>query len=375
MTTDRVPSAADIARYERNYRDEVDGAALYRILSEAEKDPRLKSVYARMAVSEERHLDLWRKHLADAGREAPSAKPSRRIAFIGWVARRFGANAVAPLVARMEQSAFTLYDSQPEAVAGGLPADERGHALISREIARGSLRAGDIVRVEGRHISGSSNALRAAVLGANDGLVSNLCLVMGIAGADPGRDVVLLAGFGGLLAGAISMGLGEWVSVRSSTEAFDRQVAIERDELELMPEEEADELALIYEAKGLHPDDARVMAQRIVKNTESALDTLTREELGMSRDEAGNAWTAAITSFVLFSLGAIFPILPWLFSDGLTGVALSALFSGVGLFALGAATSLYTGRSALFTGGRMLTFGLVAAAITFGAGKLIGGSV
>lgn len=374
MTTDALPpSAEDIARYEQNFRDEVDGAELYRILAEAEKDPRLKSVYGRMAQSEERHKALWKARLEELGRTVPSVRPSRRISFIGWVARRFGAGAVAPLVARMEQSAFTAYDTQPEALAGGLPADERSHALISREIARGSLRAGDIVRVEGRHISGSGNALRAAVLGANDGLVSNLCLVMGVAGADPGRDVVLLTGFGGLLAGAISMGLGEWVSVRSSAEAFERQVAIERDELALMPEEEADELALIYEAKGLHPDEARAMAQRIVKSPESALDTLTREELGMSADEVGNAWTAAITSFLLFALGAIFPIFPWLFASGPTGVALSAVFSGAGLFFLGAATSFYTGKGVLFTGGRMLLFGLVAAAITFAVGILLGG--
>jgi VIT1/CCC1 family predicted Fe2+/Mn2+ transporter len=327
-----------------------------------------------MAQSEERHQALWRQKIEEAGGTVPEMKASGRIRVIGWIARRFGPGAVAPLVARMEQSAFTMYDNQPEAVEGGLPGDERTHALISRELARSDFRAGDIVRIEGRHIAGSGNALRAAVLGANDGLVSNLCLVMGIAGADPGRSVVLLTGFGGLLAGAISMGLGEWVSVRSSAEAFERQVSIEREELLLMPEEEADELALIYEAKGLSAAEARSMARRIVANPESALDTLTREELGMSSEEVGNPWTAASTSFILFAVGALLPILPWLFVGGILGVALSAIFSGVGLFALGAVTSLFTGRSSVFSGGRMLVFGLIAAAITFTVGMVIGGA-
>ncbi len=150
---------------------------------------------------------------------------------------------------------------------------------------------------------------------------------------------------------------GEW----SRMDARDRGILMSK--FADLLEEEADELALIYEAKGLHPDAASAMAQRIVKNPETALDTLTREELGMSQDEVGNAWTAAITSFLLFALGAIFPILPWLFASGPVGIALSALFSGAGLFFLGAATSFYTGRGALFTGGRMLVFGLVAAAV------------
>lgn len=363
---------ADLPRYLRNLRDEVDGVELYRSLALAEKDERLRGVYQRLALSEEAHLELWRKLIVEAGGTVPDMGPSVRVRIIGKIARRFGPGSVAPLVARMEQSAFTMYDEQEEAREAGLPLAERGHAVISREIARGGIRAGDIARIERSHISGSGNALRAAILGANDGLVSNLCLVMGVAGADPGRDFVLLTGFGGLLAGAISMGLGEWISVRSSAEAFERQVSIERDELELMPQEEAEELALIYEAKGLDPIDARRMADRIVRNPDSALDTLTREELGMSSDEVGNAWTAAGTSFALFAVGALLPILPWLFASGMLGLALSAAASGIGLFALGAATSLFTGRSVVFTGGRMLVFGLSAAAVTYVAGRIIG---
>lgn len=228
MTTESRPNrAADIKRYRENLRDEVDGAALYRLLADAEKDPHLKTVYERLAVSEDRHTALWERKLREAGAEVPRFKPSFRVKIIGWLARRFGTEAVSPIVTRMEMAATGMYDTQPEAVAEHLPADERSHARLFREISSGS-RAGrvsvDIARVEGRHRAANGNALRAAVLGANDGLVSNLSLVMGVAGADPGRDLVVLSGVAGLLAGSLSMALGEWISVRSSTEADRKSV-------------------------------------------------------------------------------------------------------------------------------------------------------
>jgi VIT1/CCC1 family predicted Fe2+/Mn2+ transporter len=195
---------------------------------------------------------------------------------------------------------------------------------------------------------------------------------MGVAGADPGRDVVLLSGVAGLLAGSLSMALGEWISVRSSAEALERQLAIEKEELENMPEEEEAELTLIYQAKGLTEADARSTAQRIISNPEIALSTLAREELGMTEDDHGSAWVAAITSFLTFSAGAILPVLPWLVFSDTNGIAVSAAASGVGLFFVGTIITLFTGKGVLFSGMRMLGFGLAAAAITFGIGKLIG---
>ncbi len=369
--TDQI--ADDIQRYRRNLRDEVDGAALYRLLADAERDPHLKEVYSRLALSEDRHMALWADRLRAAGAEVPHYKPSLRVKTLGWIARRFGTSVVSPIVTRMEMSATAVYDNQPEAVAANLPADERSHARLFREISRNGKQGDvDIARIEGRHRSGSGNALRAAVLGANDGLVSNLLLVMGVAGAAPGRDFVLLAGVGGLLAGAISMALGEWVSVRSSAEAFERQVAIEREELEANPEEEEEELVLIYQAKGLSETDARVTAKRILATPQTALDTLVREELGMSESEAGNAWVAAGTSFVTFAFGAVVPILPWLFVGGNVGLALSGVLSAAGLFFTGAVTTLFTGRSVLFSGTRMVLFGALGAVVSFAVGGLIG---
>lgn len=376
VTAEHQPDrSADIKRYRSNLREEVDGAALYRLLARAENDPHLCAVYERLAESEDRHVELWERKLREAGAEVPSFRPSFRVKFIGWLARRLGTAAVSPIVTRMEVAATGMYDDQPEAVEANLPADERSHARLFREISSGS-RGGraqvDIARIEGRHRAANGNALRAAVLGANDGLVSNLSLVMGVAGADPGRDVVLLSGIAGLLAGSLSMALGEWISVRSSTEALERQLAIEKEELENMPEEEEAELTLIYQAKGLSEADARATAKRIISNPEIALSTLAREELGMTGDDSGSAWVAAVTSFLTFSIGAILPVLPWLVFSGYAGVAASAAASGVGLFLVGTIITLYTGRSVLFSGMRMLGFGLAAAAITFGIGKLIG---
>lgn len=372
-TTRPEYSADDIKRFRANLKDEVDGAALYRLLAQAEKDPHLKEVYERLAVSEDRHLLLWRTKLWEAGAEVPDYKPSRRVRTLGWLARRFGTRAVAPIVTRMEVAANSMYDNQPEAVAEGLPEDERSHARLFREISRtGKAEEGvNIARLEGRH-RGGGNALRAAVLGINDGLVSTLSLVMGVAGASPGREVVFLSGMAGLLAGSLAMALGEWISVHSSVESFQRQLSIEREELEMMPEEEEAELTLIYQAKGFTIDEARAAAKRILKDSATALDTLAREELGMSEEEAGNAMVAAVTSFVLFAAGASLPVLPWLFVGGATAVVLSAVFAGLGLFGAGAITTLFTGRGVLFSGTRMLVFGLAAAAITFGIGKVIG---
>jgi VIT1/CCC1 family predicted Fe2+/Mn2+ transporter len=375
MVTEPGPSANDIKRYRRNLRDEVDGTALYLALADAEDNPHLKEVYSRLAVSEARHKDLWIRKLQESGAKVPDYGPSLRVRVLGWLARRFGTASVSPIVRAMEASATGMYDDQPEAIEHGLPGDESSHARLFREIGKRTVGGGiqpEIARIEGRHRAASGNALRAAVLGANDGLVSNLSLIMGVAGADPGRQFVLLAGVGGLLAGAFSMALGEWISVRSSSEMFERQVEIERVELAENPEEEEEELTLIYQAKGLSEESARDAAKRILANHETALETLTREELGMSAGEAGDPWVAAGTSMLMFSVGAVLPLIPWLFTGGPLAIALSAAFSGVGLFLVGSAITLYTGRSVLFSGTRMLTFGLGAAVLTFFVGRLIG---
>ena len=230
--------------------------------------------------------------------------------------------------------------------------------------------------IEGRHRGAGGNALRAAVLGASDGLISNYNLIMGVAGAAMSSSNILLTGLAGLLAGAISMAMGEWISVQSSRELFEKQLATEKEEIETAPEEEIEELVLIYQARGLSESMARTMATQIMSDKEHALETLAREELGIDPAElGGSAWEAAIASFLFFAIGAVIPVLPYLFLEGTPATVTSAVCGAAGLFLIGVAITLFTGQSALRSGLRQTLFGVVSALVTFGVGHLIGVSI
>lgn len=256
-----------------------------------------------------------------------------------------------------------------------MPSDERSHARVFGYLAStsGGVKGSDLAKSEGRHRTGGGNALRAAVLGANDGLVSVFCLVMGVAGAGIGTRYILLTGLSGLLAGSLSMALGEWLSVQNSREFYENQIGTEKTELEEAPEEEIEELTLIYQAKGLDEKSARELANRLSSDPASMLDTLAREELGINPEElGGSAIKAALTSFILFAAGGILPVIPYLLFSGANGILASAVLSGAGLFLLGAVTSLMTGKGVVMAGLRQLIVGLATAAVTFAAGSLIG---
>ncbi len=367
---------SDIKRYRENLQGEVDGAALYHSMADAEDSPELAEVYRRLARVEEHHAEAWRAKLREAGEEVPDPRPSFRVRLIGWLARRFGPSLVLPSALSAEVGDSAKYDTQAEARQAGMAAEERSHARVFRTITA-SMPAGlpgeAVARLEGRHRATGGNALRAAVLGVNDGLVSNLSLVMGVAGASLHQTTILLTGLAGLMAGAISMALGEWLSVQSSRELYERQIEIERQELEASPQEEQEELALIYQAKGIPKEQARDLARSLVSDPRTALDTLSREELGVDPETlGGSAWVAAGTSFALFAVGALIPVLPYLFAGGLGAAAVSGLLSAAGLFASGAISSLLTSQPALKAGMRQVVFGLAAALVTFGLGKLVG---
>jgi vacuolar iron transporter family protein len=373
-----MPDQEKAERYRSNLQGELDSAALYRTLAESEDTPQMREVYYRLAAIEEKHAALWREQLAKVGESADRYRASLRTRILAWLARRFGAALVLPMVAAIEREDRGMYDDQPEAQAGGLPAMERSHSRVlqaaSRPI-RGGLSGSALAQIEGRHRTGG-NALRAAVLGANDGLVSNLSLVMGVAGAEFTSATVLVTGLAGLLAGACSMAMGEWLSVTSARELYGRQIATEKAELEEIPEEEQEELELIYQAKGLPADKAKELAARIIANPQTALDTLVREELGIDPDDLGGSpWTAAATSFLLFAIGAIFPVAPFFFLSGAAVIVTSLIVSACAMFAIGAGTSLFTGRGVLFSGARQIAIGLAAAAVTFGLGRVIGVSI
>jgi VIT1/CCC1 family predicted Fe2+/Mn2+ transporter len=284
---------------------------------------------------------------------------------------------VLPTLNDLERSDSRGYDTQPESRDTAMPAEERSHARLLRSLSgRAGVEGAALGRLEGRHRAASGNALRAAVLGANDGLLSNFSLVMGVAGAQVSADTVLVTGLAGLLAGAGSMAMGEWVSVQSARELAGHQLEIEAREIDEIPEEEREELALIYEAKGLEPAQARELAARQIADPSTALDTLAREELGIDPEElGGSAAVAAGTSFVLFAIGAILPVLPYFFLGDASAVIVSAALSAVGLFSIGALITVFTGRGALFSGGRQVLIGGAAATLTYVVGLAIGGAV
>ena len=377
---DRSLAVADDApkRYRENLQGEVDGAALYRALADVEPDEKLAEVYRRLAAVEDAHAEYWRGQLRRRDARIPSLKPGFRSRALGWLARRFGPGFVLPTINTLEQTDSGVYDHQPEAVKGGLPGDERSHARILEAIASPTqgLEGGVIARLEGRHRAMGGNALRAAVLGANDGLVSNMSLVMGVAGANAEPKTILLTGLAGLVAGACSMALGEWLSVNSSRELYEKQIATEKMELEMVPEEEKEELVLIYQAKGLKETEARALADRLLADKRTALDTLAREELGVDPNELGGSpWTAAGASFFLFSLGAIFPVAPYFWFEGTQALIASLAASAFALALIGSGTSLFTGRSVPFSATRQILIGFIAAGITYGVGKLVGVSL
>jgi VIT1/CCC1 family predicted Fe2+/Mn2+ transporter len=368
-----------LAQYETNWQDELNSATLYRALSEMEQRPPLKEIYRRLAEAEERHSCFWEARLRAAKHTMPPFKLHWRTRTLIFLARRFGPEFVLPNIASMEQIDSHHYDMQPEAQAGGLPQQEQSHARLLQALTRGTkagLTGSRIAQLEGRHRAIGGNALRAAVLGANDGLLSNLSLVMGVAGANLSGRTVLITGLAGLLAGACSMAIGEWVSVQSARELYQRQIAIERQEIVEVPEEEAAELALIYQAKGLSEAEAQLLARRLIGDKARALDTLVREELGIDPDDlGGSAWGAAGTSFGLFACGAILPVLPFCFISGLAGAMVSLGIGMAALFGIGAGITLLTGRGVLYSGARQVLLGVLAAGITFGLGQLIGASL
>jgi len=293
------------------------------------------------------------------------------------LAQRFGPRFVLPGIAAAEFADRDKYSGQVDASV--LSSEERGHAAVIQAAATtrtGGMIGTDIAKAEPWHRGGSGNDLRAAVLGANDGLVSNLCLVMGVAGAGQPAHTILLTGLAGLVAGAVSMALGEWLSVTNAREFARSQIDQEKEELEETPDAERKELALIFQAKGLPREDAQRVATDLMRDKRAALDTLAREELGIDPAElGGNPWSADAFSFALFAVGALFPVFPFFFAGGTTGMAWSLALSVTALGAIGLATSLFSGRGPAYSATRQVVIGAVAAGFTYAIGGLIGVSV
>jgi VIT1/CCC1 family predicted Fe2+/Mn2+ transporter len=370
----------EVKRYKANLSDELHSAALYETLARVEKDDTRKQVYNDLAQSERDHAQVWANKLRANGIRPKGTGHAVKTRLMKGLVHVFGADFVLPTLAAAEYADRNKYQGQAD--AGRMSADEHHHAAVVQKLAHGGgdpnlSQGARIAAAETWHKGASSgNDLRAAVLGANDGLVSNFCLIMGVAGAGTGNKAILLTGLAGLIAGACSMALGEWLSVTNARELASTQIAKEAQELEEQPEAEEHELALIYRAKGLDASEAKRVASQMMRDKDKALDTLTREELGLDPAElGGNPWSAAGVSFCLFSVGAIFPVMPFLWTHGFNAIVQCIVLSMLALASIGVFTSLFNGRSAGFSALRQIIIGLIAAAFTFGVGRLLGVSI
>ncbi|MDQ3406823.1 MAG: VIT1/CCC1 transporter family protein [Chloroflexota bacterium] len=398
---------ADQRRSLENLKLERDAIGLYESLSRIEQDPRRAAAFRAIAANERRHADIWAARLRTGGVHVPEVGPaSARVRLIVGLARIFGTNAVSGLVRALEGDEEDAYGGQDGPEVAAIAADEREHAEIWKRLDAGMPALAEAARPgradaiapvasqrgaaatasgiavpavprsrdrdESWHRASRSGTLRAAIFGVNDGLVSNLSLVMGVAGATPDSRFVILAGVAGLLAGAFSMAAGEYISMQSQRELFERQIQLEREEMRIMPDAEERELAAIYRSKGIPAAESARIAQRLMQDPEAALDTKVREELGLDPDELGSPWGAAGSSFVAFGVGAIIPLAPFLLSSGTTALVVAFGLALAALFVVGAGVSLVTGRSLVFSGLRQVAIGALAASVTFLVGTLIG---
>ena len=336
-----------------NWGEEKRAAYLYRIVAKAESGTPREKLFLGLADEAEGQAAIWEKKARAAGAGVPEFVPDLRSRIVAGLVRSHGPRRLRTMLAAMKVRGMSVY-------AANSVGDMRPHQLD------------DVGHHSG--LSGGGN-LRAAVFGVNDGLISNASLIMGIAGASGDHAVIVLTGVAGLVAGAFSMAAGEYVSVRSQREMYEYQIGLERDELAEYPEEEARELALIYEARGIAPEEAHRMSQKIITDPEQALDTLAREELGLNPENLGSPWGAALFSFVAFAAGSAIPLLPFLVGLGSASLPTAIALTAVALFAVGATLSLFTGRNALLSGARMLAIGAAAGGVTYLVGNLLGVSL
>ncbi|HTS54779.1 MAG TPA: VIT1/CCC1 transporter family protein [Burkholderiales bacterium] len=339
----------------QSWKEEQRSAHLYRVLAEIEKGTPRERLFSELAREAASQSDIWAEASGKAGTPVPAAyRPDLRTRIVERLTRRLGPRHMRSMLAAMKVRGMSVYSRADP----GHPMPDASTGLERRH----------------RGLAGGGN-LRAAVFGVNDGLVSNASLILGVAGAAAEPGIILLSGVAGLLAGAFSMAAGEYVSVRSQREMYEYQIGLERDELGAYPDEEAKELALIYEARGLRWEEARRLADSMIADPERGLDALAREELGLNPDELGAPWGAATFSFLSFAAGALIPLIPFLFGRSAYALYVSIGVTAAALFAVGSTLSLFTGRGALRGGVRMLGIGAAAGALTFAIGKLLGVSL
>jgi len=366
MSNDEASRFRELLAAERRSADLYDG------LAEAAHGER-REILNQLAAVERRHAEHWAAKLVDLGEPVPEpGSRGSRTRVVSWLARRFSIDAVLPFLERAERADAGMYQDDPEATPD-MAASERSHARVLTQLRGGDVDDRDVLRrSEPWHRGDRSGALRAGVFGVNDGLVSNTSLVMGFAGSGASASVILFAGLAGLLAGALSMAAGEYISMRSQREAYQREITLEEQELRDDPQAEAEELALIYRAKGLDAEEAERVATTIMKDRDAALDTMAREELGLDPDELGSPWSAAVSSLGAFAAGAVVVVVPYMFSSGRAALIAAIALASLALFAVGAVIGVLNGRGGLRSGMRQLLIGGGAALLVYVIGRGVG---
>jgi len=350
-----------------SWNGEMQAVHLYHAIARVEADTEHGALFLALAEEASSQASIWARRADEAGVPVPSHyQPNVRVrlvaALVGWL----GPRNLRGVLAAMKVRGLSVYSARAPGLASARDSNDSAYLDI--------LHTAEAEGARHRGVS-SGGSLRAAVFGVNDGLVSNAGLVMGVAGATSDPDTILLSGIAGLLAGAFSMAAGEYASMRSQREFFEYQIDLERQELEAYPEEEAEELALIYEARGIPKDEARRAANRIIADPERALDALAREELGLDPLHLGGSpRTAAAASFLAFMTGAVIPVAPFAFHSS-SALPLAIGCSGLALFGVGAVISLFTGRGAVVGGLRMLGIGAAAGGATYSVGAILGVSL
>ena len=363
----------DLHDFQHHWQDEADAAFLYRVLAASEGDPKRRGIYSRLAEVEDRHVQIWAELLSRNGQPPSAHRPSTRARLLAFLGRRFGPNFLLPLLLAEEgrevKAYLTLHRSTPRGAMGGNEA-----LVLARESAE---HASTLAAISGKsaepwHRAESGGFLRNVVYGFNDGLTANFGLVAGVLGAASisAHETIIVAGVAGLIADALSMGSSGYLAAKSEQEVYAHEIAMERQEIELMPEVERDELALIYEAKGMHAEAAHALATEVMADPQRMLDEKVQEELKIGEQGASPMREGWVTGLAT-AFGAAIPVAPFLFLEGMPAIWLSFIVSMASHFLVGAARSVFTGRGVFRSGLDMFVVGLGVAVVGYFVGDWV----
>ena len=378
MTTTTTASesrtgAPDLDAFEHHWQDEADAAYLYRLLADAEPDPAKQDIYRRLADVEDRHLEIWAGLLAQHGRRTGPHRPTARTRLLAFLGRRFGPNFLLPMLLAEEGREVKAYLHMHRTTGRNVAGRDEA-LLLAKESAEHATTLNAVAGRTGEpwHKTGAGGIMRNVIYGFNDGLTANFGLVAGVIGASSGANyhAVIVAGVAGLIADALSMGSSGYLAAQSEREVHAHEIAMERDEIALMPEIERDELALIYEAKGVDREHAYALATQMMADPEQMLAEQVQEELGISEPTTSPMREAWITGTAT-AIGALIPVLPFFFLDGHTAAIVAFAVSMLSHWVVGAARSVFTGRSVFRSGIDMFVVGLGVAAVGYLVGEWV----